>query len=142
RDRQTGKPVAGIKLRDGRGVARATTDANGRYRLTGIPKRPKYGVAAGGGKGVPYFDVTTHNVSDTPGLQPITVDVDLERGVEVTGRLTDQQTGEPVAGRVLYQSLPDNPHLRDYTTLEGPKMLVSDWGRTGSDGSFTVLAIP
>ena len=51
RDKDTGRPIAGIKLRgmvfneyssiSAEGVE-ATTDAQGRYRLTGLPKGPAY----------------------------------------------------------------------------------------------------
>jgi RNA polymerase sigma factor (sigma-70 family) len=144
RDRATGKPLAGITVEGGPGMyVRTSTDARGRYRLIGVPKRQQgYWMTAGGGKGKPYFDLTQHNIADTPGLEPITVDFELERGIEITGRVTEQATGKPVRGRVMYFYPADNPNLKDFTSLTLARVLVSDWGRISPDGSFAELAIP
>ncbi len=141
RDKRTGKPIAGI------GVAcpitsswiLATTDAQGRFRLTGIPKRKQYYVASGG---LPYFNCTKIDVLDTPGLDPVVVDFALERGVAMRGKLLDKVTGKPIRGRVGYLSLPNNPNLKDFTDLGKAQIVVSDSGRTKADGSFTVVAVP
>src|SRR5262249_35214796 len=109
----------------------ATTDAKGRYRLTGLGKDEEYRVRAGGS---PYF-IVTRPVKDTPGLEPITVDFELEQGLVLRGRMTDQD-GKPVRGLVRYKALPDNPNLEDFTTLD------DDGGETGPDGSFALLTIP
>src|SRR5262249_50559570 len=53
-----------------------------------------------------------------------------------------ERTGKPVRGSVQYYYRSDNPHLKDYATLGGAKMIVSDWGKIAEDGSFTVLGIP
>ncbi len=141
RDKRTGQPLAGVRVEGGPDhLARATTDAKGAYRLVGVPKGPNYLIAVGGGKGRPYFDANAH-AADTPGLEPIRVDFALERGVEVTGRLTDKETGKPVPGAVMYFPLPDNPRLKDYTAFGGG-VIISDWGKAGADGRFTVLAVP
>jgi RNA polymerase sigma factor (sigma-70 family) len=145
RDRRTGKPVAGIIVEEATGQRdRATTDAEGHYRLVGVPKNSRgYFVSAGGGKGVPYFDVTKLDIPDTPGWEPLAVDFEMERGVEITGRLTDRATGKPVRGNVHYFTPPTNPNLKDYAAaFELRRILVSDWGRTAPDGTFTVLGIP
>jgi RNA polymerase sigma factor (sigma-70 family) len=142
RDRRTGKPVAKAKIAAPGYAAHVTTDAEGRYRLEGVAKSSGYVVSAGGGEGVPYFDLTKTEVADWPGLEPITVDFELERGIEVTGRLTDAASGRSVRGNVWWFAFPDNPHRKDYATLDRAMFLVSDWGRVGADGTFAVLAIP
>src|SRR5262249_4078766 len=141
RDKRTGKPIAGISVACPFTPSWiwTTTDAQGRYRLTGIAKRKEYWVAAGG---LPYFNCTKHDVADTPGLAPVTVDFKLERGVAVRGKLLDKVTGKPVRGRVSYVALPDNPNLKDFTDINLPQALASDPGRTKADGSFTVVGIP
>ena len=141
RDKRTGKPLAGISVACPMTPSWiwATTDAEGRYRLTGVPKHKQYYVGAGG---VPYFNCTKHEVADTPGLEPVPVDFALERGVLVRGKLLDKATGKPVPGRVSFIALPDNPNLKDFTDLNKPHMLASDPGRTKRDGSFAVVAIP
>jgi RNA polymerase sigma factor (sigma-70 family) len=142
RDKRTGRPIAGITVMDAGNYARFVTGEDGRYRLDGVGKRGEYLISAGGGKGRPYFDVTANQVKDTAGLDPLTLDFDMERGVEVTGRLTNRATGKPVPGRVHVFTPPDNPNLTDFTTLGGPKFIVSDWGRAGPDGVFTLLTVP
>jgi RNA polymerase sigma factor (sigma-70 family) len=145
RDRHTGKPVAGIVVEEAAGLrGGATTDARGHYQVLGIPKHAEgYVLSAGGGKGVPYFDVTKFGIADTPGREPLTVDFELERGLEITGRLTDRATGKPVRGHVHYFTPPTNPNLKDFASVNNLLvLLVSDWGRTAPDGTFTVLGIP
>jgi RNA polymerase sigma factor (sigma-70 family) len=142
RDRKTGKPVAGVTVFDQSFFVQSTTDAEGRYRLVGGPKRNQYSIGAGGKKGVPYIDFYRHDVADTPGLEPIRFDIEMERGVEISGKITDQATGQPVRGTVSYFHTRDNPNLKDFVTLQGPKMIASDWGRIGPDATFTVLGIP
>src|SRR5262249_17034067 len=110
RDKRRGRPLPGIEFRSW-GIW-ATTDAKGRYRLTGLGKDEEYRVRAGGS---PYF-IVTRPVKDTPGLEPITVDFELEQGLVLRGRMTDQD-GKPVQGLVRYKALPDNPNLEDFTTL-------------------------
>jgi RNA polymerase sigma factor (sigma-70 family) len=141
RDRRTGKPVAGIKVEDVHGgIARAVTDAEGRYRLEGVPKKSHYALTAAGEEGVPYFDRYQGEIKDTAGFDPITVDFAMDRGIEITGRILDKKTGRPIAGQVHYDASRDNPHLKDYSDRGG--VVISAWGRVRADGSYTVLAIP
>jgi hypothetical protein len=142
RDRKTGKPVVGVTVSDGNYYAQATTDEKGQYRIIGAPKQPSYRIALGGRKGVPYLGYTRFGVPDTPGLEPLRVDFELERGVEISGRVLDKVTGKPARGEVRYFHTRDNPNLKDFPTLDGLGFIVSDWGRIRPDGSFTVLGIP
>jgi protocatechuate 3,4-dioxygenase beta subunit len=116
-----------------------TTDAQGRYRLEGVGKHKEYTIVA---EGIPYFNSTKLNLPDTPSLEPITVDFELERGILIKGRLTDKATGKPVQGWVNYIALEDNPHRKDFTELGKLHAYATNWGRTAADGSFTELAIP
>jgi RNA polymerase sigma factor (sigma-70 family) len=145
RDKRTGKPIPGVRVECGNARAiggdpsiRATTDAKGRYRLTGLGKCEEYYVAA---EGPSHFNLTRLDVKDTPGLEPITVDFELERGLVLRGRLTDQE-GKPVRGSVHYAALAANPNLKDFTSLNGLKVGVTPMGQSGPDGSFAVLTIP
>jgi RNA polymerase sigma factor (sigma-70 family) len=143
RDKKTGKPIADVKVATGNWIDECTTDAEGRFRIIGSPKlQSGYVIALGGRKGVPYIDYTQHDIADTPGLEPLRVDFELERGVEISGKILDQATGKPVRGSVMYFYTRDNPFTKNYTTLGGARLIVSDWGKIGPDGSFTVLGIP
>ena len=142
RDKKTGQPIGGIKVVCPSATWNwpgATTDEKGRYRIEGVGKQKEYHVAAGG---LPYFNCTKMHIADTQGLDPLTVDFELERGVVVKGRLTDKATGKPVRGRVGYGPAGDNPNLKNFTEFGKPQFLATDSGRVGDDGSFSVLAIP
>src|SRR5262245_4696083 len=130
REKGTGHPLAGIRVTCGRCAAR--TDAEGRYRIDGPRKQATYTVTA---YSVPYFDVTKSSVADTAGFEPVTVDFELERGLEIRGRVLDQVTGKPVAGTVTYLAFADNPHLKRYSAL-GPG------GTVRADGTFSFTALP
>ncbi len=142
RDRKTGKPVAGLRVSGNSSHVMAKTDEKGEFRLVGQRKQSNYMIAVGGRKGVPYIDYTRHEIADTPGLDPVRVDIEVERGVEVSGKVIDRDTGKPVRGTVSYFLPTDNAHAKDYTTLGGAKFIISDWGKIAEDGSFTVLGIP
>jgi RNA polymerase sigma factor (sigma-70 family) len=139
REKGTGKPLAGVTVASVKFIKQyVQTDARGRYRIEGARKNKDYTVSAGG---IPFF-TCTRDVPDTDGFEPITVDFELERGVAVTGRLTNGATGKPVAGHVVWTALAGNPFLKDYTEIEKGSFIVDERGEVGPDGSFTVVAIP
>src|SRR5262249_113813 len=104
RDKDTRKPLAGITvesytraigpgLREGLNVVGTTNDAQGRYRLVGMPKGEGYTIVAIPDGDRPY--VAMHkDVPDGPGLAPVTVDIELKRGVWIEGKITDKVTGK------------------------------------------------
>jgi RNA polymerase sigma factor (sigma-70 family) len=112
-----------------------TTDAQGRYRLPGVPKAKKYHLAAGGGPYIP----SPQTVDDKGGLEAVTADFELERGAEVRGRLTDKATGRPVRGQVYYVARPENPRLKDFP---GFAPVGVNSAAVEKDGSFSVAAVP
>jgi RNA polymerase sigma factor (sigma-70 family) len=135
RDKKTGKPLAGIAVFDNfEPLNRATTDAEGRYQLDGIGKQAGYSIVAETKRGTPYFGASLR-VQDTPGLDPLEVDFDLERGLEINGRLVDRATREPIQGQIFYNVLRENPHRLEYAN-------GSSGTHTRPDGSFTLIAIP
>jgi RNA polymerase sigma factor (sigma-70 family) len=145
REKGSGKPVAGVVVGTGsffgdpRGSpVQATTDGDGRYRLEGVSKIGRYVVTAGK---IPYFG-SYKMADDTPGLEPLTVDFELERGIAVRGRLTDKATGKPVRGLVSYYAPSDNPHLGNFATAGQFRFIVDRQGEVGPDGSFAVVALP
>jgi protocatechuate 3,4-dioxygenase beta subunit len=140
RDRATGKPLAGITVLSSYYNNRwARTDEKGEYRIDGAAKHDKYSVSAGS---APYLNCTKMDIADTPGLEPLRVDFDLDRGVAITGRLTDKTTGKPVRGYLGYIPLADNPNVKNFSELGKLHIIASDEGHAKADGSFTVTAIP
>jgi RNA polymerase sigma factor (sigma-70 family) len=137
RDKKTGKPITGIEVVYPNNTwtwARATTDEKGRYRLDGVGKRKEYPYITAGG--LPYFNAAKTQIADTPGFDPIVLDFELNRGIVVKGRLTDEVACQPVSGQVRYEPAGDNPNLKEFPEL--PRSSV----HTGEGGSFTVLTVP
>jgi protocatechuate 3,4-dioxygenase beta subunit len=141
REKGTGIPLAGILVGSAmHGSVETTTDKDGRYRIVGAAKNRRYCIVA---EGESHFNCTKNDVADTPGLEPITVDFELERGVVIHGRLTDKATGRPVRGSVFWCARADNPHLKEYRDAVGIlKVHLRQSGSTAADGSFHVLGIP
>jgi protocatechuate 3,4-dioxygenase beta subunit len=142
RDKGTGKPVAGVKVTGFTPQSvepdRATTDEKGRYRLAGVAKsNTGYYLLA---QGAPFVR-TARLVNDTPGLEAVTADFDLQRGLEVRGRLIDKSTGRPVRGFVEYHASVDNPNLKDFPSYT--KLVIEDLEvSTQPDGSFSMTVLP
>jgi RNA polymerase sigma factor (sigma-70 family) len=154
RDAETKKPIAGATVRSHsqliapsmyRGldpVVKTMTDANGRYRLSGMPIGKGYSIAVVPTKDQPY--VIRHvNVPPGVGVEQVTVDIDLKRGVWIEGKITDKVTGKPLKGSVEYFSRYDNPNRVDYpgfdgTFLDGAGVVVA----VKDDGSFRVVGLP
>jgi RNA polymerase sigma factor (sigma-70 family) len=150
RDKDSGKPLAGVTVRSHRiagafdlnGLVRTTTDREGRYRLVGLPKGPGNALIAEAYGHLPRADdlpylAAIREAGDTPGLGPVTVDLALKRGVWVKGRVIDKATDKPVRGGFDYFCFPDNP---DATELPLLGRIPAGW--TQKDGSFRTVALP
>jgi RNA polymerase sigma factor (sigma-70 family) len=133
RDKATGKPVAGAEVTCQ--IGRVRTDAQGRYRIDGLRKQDSYGVWAWGKD---YFN-TLADAKDTPGRESVRLDLEINRGVRVTGRLLDRASGKPISGVVGYYIKSDNPHLKNYAFSPGTGL---GNGPAGADGTFSILTIP
>src|SRR5262249_2007156 len=110
RDKSTGKPVAGAKVSAANTTASGVTDAEGRYELGGSPKSASYRVTVRPPADKDLF-AAAREVTDTVGLDVLTVDVDLLPGIRVTGRVLDKKTGKPVLASVEYFPLQGNKPL-------------------------------
>ena len=148
RDKDTGRPIAGIVLHakpveayDWAMGVEATTDAAGHYRLTGLTKAPAYQLYLGPkGVGVPYPKSSFHVSAESPGLEPVKFDVALERGVVVRGRVTDKETGKPVTGHILAYTFADDPHVSEfpgYREWRGQNTV-----RIKEDGHYEIVTLP
>jgi RNA polymerase sigma factor (sigma-70 family) len=143
RERGTGRPIANARVGFFGTIGSSTTSGpDGRYTITGIPKAAQYGYEA---EGMPYFKVKKFGavengaVGDTPGLEPLTADIELERGVAVRGRLLDRVTGRPMRGHLEYICYATNPHAAEFTSLGSQKFQGRN---TADDGTFEIVAAP
>ncbi len=125
----------------GNNIVQTTTDAEGRYRLTGLPKGEGNAIRLVPRDDQPYLSVHAP-VPNGPGLDPVTVDFELKRGIWIEGKLTDKVTGQPVTdGYVDYYAMAGNPNVRDHPGFEGT--IPPSWGNaTKEDGSFRVVGLP
>ncbi len=149
RDKDTKKPLAGVTVQSnrlandpipGRDLVETTTDAEGRYRLTGMPKGEGNVILLVPRADQPYLSVHAP-VHDGPGLDPATVDFALKRGLWVEGKITDKATGKLVRGYVDYFALPGNPNLTDHPGFEGTVPPLRGVA-TKADGSYRVVGLP
>ncbi len=146
RDKGTGKPIPGAVVtsyqRAGDPISartdlRAVADAEGRYRLLGMPKGEGNVIRAGPPDSEPYL-MSVRSVPDKPGLGPVTVDFQLKRGVWIKGRVIDQATRQPVHAQLQYGVFEDNPHRK-----EAPGFSVDLYLQTrAADGTFRFPGLP
>jgi RNA polymerase sigma factor (sigma-70 family) len=143
REKGSGKPLAAVQVgrawtRDDDPSAWATTDKDGRYKLTGLPPGV-HTLKVEPPRNTPYLATEVRAAADQPGVEPVTFDIALDRQPAVTGRVTDRATGKPVQAWVEYRPLAGNPSLKTNPVLAEPK-----WGNhppavaTDADGRFTL----
>ena len=111
----TDRPAAGITVRGIEPTTQtwiyATADQDGRFRILGLPKAGAYLLRTDARSGYQSYLNASLTVGDTEGLKPIETTIEVSRGVIITGRLIDQETGRPVrAKHVKYVKLPANPN--------------------------------
>jgi protocatechuate 3,4-dioxygenase beta subunit len=134
RDKETGKPVAGVQVGSFATTHTAVTDKEGRYELLGCPKSKEHQVSATPAEGQPYF-VASASFPDTPGLGALDGDIPLVRGIVLSGHVTDKETGKPLrAARVEYHPVYPNPNTRDGSRESS--------ATTAADGAFTLVVLP
>jgi hypothetical protein len=151
RDKDSGRPLAGITLRTMitpfpapfRSLPyKTTTDVRGDYRLSGLPLKDVFGrdqdLLAHAKEGPPYVGSLQH-VGDAPGPASVRKDFALRRGAWARGRVIDRSTGRAVPAEIDYFILEDNPHLKDYPEY-GP--YLGGFFRTDENGAFQIAVIP
>jgi beta-lactamase regulating signal transducer with metallopeptidase domain/protocatechuate 3,4-dioxygenase beta subunit len=144
RDAATGAPLAGVTIEVWRGGAvRTETDAEGKYRLVGMPKGNGRGdslVAVPNQDQQPYFRSAAVEVPDSPGLGPVSLDFKLTRGIWISGRVTDKATGAPALAQVFYLPTSANPNAAKFAEFDPGA--IAPLRTTKPDGSFRHLAMP
>lgn len=150
RDKDTGKPLAGVIVRsykvggadDFNKLSWCTSDKEGRYLLTGLPKGDGNVIIAEAygreprPEDLPYLAVI-RKVDDTHGLEPVTLDIPMKRGIWIKGRVIDKATGKTMMAGFDYFCFGDNPFARDLPLLN---FVPQDFTR--KDGSFRTVALP
>jgi hypothetical protein len=78
-------------------------------------------------------------VGEPGGVGPITLDINLKRGIWVSGRVIEGDTGKPVLAQVEYYVFVDNPHQEGYPAFRGT---LPNSHYTARDGAFQFVAFP
>jgi len=142
----TGEPIAGATVYvqmnppKNTGVAKANSGEDGTFQVGGLGEAESYRCVIVPAEGQHHLRRIV-SVPGTAGLEPIHVDVELHRGVVVTGRITNKVTGQPIHRATLgYISVPGNPHC-DEMRAAGDEA----WDHrfvTDQDGGFAVTVPP
>ncbi|HZU39358.1 MAG TPA: sigma-70 family RNA polymerase sigma factor [Gemmataceae bacterium] len=150
RDKDTHQPLAGFTVmsttRRGRQVSeqfdivRTTTDAQGHYRLVGLPTEGRFGIMAVPTADQPYGPMSKLAPELSP-LAPAVVDFELKRGVWIEGRITDKVTGKPLRAGVEYSATVNNPNRKDYPGF-GSTMLLDIDAPPREDGTYRIVGLP
>jgi RNA polymerase sigma factor (sigma-70 family) len=144
KDAASGKPLTCYRVSAYTGWddgVTAMSDANGKYRLDGIPKNARgYHVSVLPPKNTGYMNRTA-NAADTGGYTPVHLDIELTKGAVVTGRVVDKQTGKGVQAGIRFAPLPDN---RFFGSKPGFDNYRHDhtMQSTNKDGRFRLSTIP
>lgn len=147
RDKDTGKPIPGAivtsyqraskRKHSHRTDLQAVADQDGRYRLTGLSALEGHIIRAGPSEDQPYL-MTLQRLDKTPGLEPITADFNLKRGLWITGKVSDKVTGKPVHAHIEYVSFEENPHVKEVPSWS---VNIYQWNRP-EDGTFRLVGLP
>ncbi len=157
RDAATGAPLAGVGVRSEylegspyiNDQIRAETDAKGHYELRGMPQTKGNVILIRPNDDQPYLMREFEVLPERTGFRPVTIDVELHRGVWIRGRVTNKVTGQPVGGAVV-QYLPavTNPftfHLPEFVRSKRRQHMEGNQRRryqTDAQGNFKLVALP
>lgn len=121
----TGRPLAGWRVVGAHAPApesrydedATTTDAAGRYTLTGLGLDAAGWVLFEPPAGQPYLAAGFHPPAAAPEDGPAVprrLDLAARRGIVVRGRVTGKSTGKPLLGELVAGSMRTNPQLKDF----------------------------
>ena len=142
-DAVTGEPVAGITIApmvsDGNPLqhVKATTDSEGRYRMTGLRIGAEIHLRTAVDLERRYLPCDAR-VPKNDGLSQMTQDFALHKGVLVTGTVRESKSGKPVrSARIAHYAMTANPFM-----LRGRVLTWDPSTQTRRDGSFRLLVLP
>jgi hypothetical protein len=135
RYKDSGQPAAGARV-TAPGME-AQTDRDGRFRVNPIWAGGQF-LAVQAPAGEPYLGVTRPLEKPKTGAPPA-LDLELPRGLLVQGKLTEEGTGRPVAGGVVYYlpCVAGNAAAAAFLTV-GPVFAAP----TAADGTFQLAVLP
>ena len=160
RDARTKQGLAAVVVRSARSLRtihaaeqklEAATNEQGRFRLVGLskartsPRVTRDLLTLIPNDEQPYF-MRNIPIPDPPGLEPVLMEIDLHRGIWITGKVSDKKTGNPINGVPLH-FLPFLENKFAQATPEfGPNrsvlVIVRDRYKTKPDGTYRLVGLP
>jgi RNA polymerase sigma factor (sigma-70 family) len=142
REAGSDKTVAGYTIHIGVGYGfgiDAVSDKEGRYKLASVPKVKQYLLNAEPPGGSSWLRAGAR-IDDTEGVQPLTVDFTVARGVLLSGHVIDKTTGKGVSGSVRFVPLPGNTFAGKpgYDSFKYERLS----NQVDADGRFKFAVIP
>ncbi len=155
RDAKTAQPLAGVLVRSehfagavmhGIRDLKTTTDAQGRFRLAGFSKGRGNQVLIVPNDDQPYF-LKNYDVPDPPGIAPVAVNIGLDKGIWIEGKVTDQETGKPVSGAWMhYLPFLENKFAQATSVFDKNGntngVTYQDRYQTNPDGTYRLVGLP
>ncbi|HVX12204.1 MAG TPA: hypothetical protein VHC22_13570 [Pirellulales bacterium] len=152
RDADSGEPLPGVRIESWSLAGRnwvplhllgTTTDASGHYRLSGMPKGKGNKIMALPNDDQPYL-MRKVSVPEPEAAKPVTVDIDLHRGVWISGRVTDKATHKGVLAQMYYWPFRSNEFAQRLPEFAAPDETygVDDRYATHPDGTYRLVALP
>ncbi len=151
-DAKTGKPLAGVDVgfetisgntTSGRWLLPTKSDALGQFRIEGMPKGKGNRLMLLPSDDQPYF-MREIDVIDSEGMGPVAMDIGLDRGIWIEGKVIDKNSREPVAGvRLHYLPFLTNKFANelpefDLVTVDGQQ----DRYQTDLKGNYRLVGLP
>ena len=142
-DAGTGAQIAGVRISSRSAwhsmMNPVTTDADGRYEMIGVPNMRQYRALVFEAAATQHFNKSI-KLTDSPGLEPVVVNVSLLSGISVKGRMTDDLTGQPLSGAVTYSPVFPN---ENWSRLgESPIANPAATSIIGDDGRYEICVLP
>ena len=146
---QEGKPRAGVRVvfsRPNKGDLNpdynsAITDKEGHYEIRGARKHKGYMVECPPDPDAGLLQCQGF-ADDTPGYEPITIDLKCAKGVVIQGTIKKKGTNEPISALMYVDVLANNPFVKKYPDFRHAASISSEKNRTDKEGRFKVVTIP
>ena len=141
-DKETGKPLAGMLVemtpmkRHGGWPFPGKTDADCRFRISGHATDFMYHTHVYPRADSGYLPASNQHQGWPAGAKHLEVNLALDKGRLISGRVIDRDTKKPVPGAaVMYQAGSKNPNNKDRYDLRNTVL-------TDHDGKFTITGLP
>ena len=135
----SGEPVPGMSVAGNVGLgarALAKSDVAGKFVLHGLKPEGKLQISVHNPGSMPWLN-GSRTIRVTADMRPMKVQLKLDRGVKVSGRVLDE-AGQPVPGTVGYLGARNNAHLKKLSNNFNTRYVIP----TKQDGGYLLVVPP